>query len=72
MAVLLPNKKIKNRKFDNKPYGFAEFTEWLKKLDIKDFHACMEATGNYGENLVIYLHECNFIISVVNPAQIGE
>ena len=53
VAVLLLNNKIKNRKFNNRVSGFAEFIEWLKKLETKDLHACMEATGNYGEGLAI-------------------
>jgi transposase len=30
---------------------------WLEKQGIKKVHACLEATGNYGEDLAIYLHE---------------
>ncbi len=33
-------------------------------------HACLEATGNYGEELAIYLHEAGHAVSVVNPARI--
>ena len=69
-AVLLPNNKIKTRKFDNKLNGFSEFIMWIKKLDVEDFHVCMEATGNYGEDFAIYLCENDFTVSVVNPAQI--
>ena len=69
-AVLLPNNKIKTRKFDNKLNGFSEFIMWIKKLDVENFHVCMEATGNYGEDFAIYLCENNFTVSVVNPAQI--
>ena len=32
--------------------------------------ACLEATGNYGEDLAIYLHEAGHIVSIVNPARI--
>jgi transposase len=31
-------------------------------------HACMEATGTYGDALATYLHEAGHIVSVVNPA----
>ena len=67
-AVLLPNNKIKTRKFDNKLNGFSEFIMWIKKLDVENFHVCMEATGNYGEDFAIYLCENNFTVSVVCSA----
>ena len=33
-------------------------------------HACLEATGRYGDGLAIALHEAGHRVSVVNPAQI--
>ena len=33
-------------------------------------HACLEATGTYGEGLALYLHQSGFQVSVVNPAKI--
>lgn len=70
-AVLLPNDKVKTKKFDNKIKGFEDFVLWLKKIDsVGKFHICMEATGNYGENLAIYLYDAGHVVSVVNPAQI--
>jgi transposase len=43
---------------------------WLEKQGIQKVHACLEATGNYGEDLAIYLHEAGHIVSIVNPARI--
>jgi transposase len=37
--------------------GFETLMLWLEKQGIKKVHACLEATGNYGEDLAIYLHE---------------
>jgi len=42
----------------------------LEKQGIRKVHACLEATGNYGEDLAIYLHEAGHIVSIVNPARI--
>jgi hypothetical protein len=33
-------------------------------------HACLEATGAYGEALSAYLHEASHTVSVINPAAI--
>jgi transposase len=43
---------------------------WLEKQGIQKVHACLEATGNYGEDLAIYLHEAGHIVSIVNSARI--
>ena len=70
VAILFPDNKIKNKKFDNKHTGFNEMIEWLKKHKASDAHICMEATGIYGETLATYLFEADYKVSVVNPAQI--
>ena len=69
-AALLMDSKIKNKSFKNAPEGFEALALWLRKLGIKQVHACLEATGNYGEDLAIYLHESGHTVSVVNPARI--
>jgi transposase len=69
-AALLMDSKIKNKSFKNAAEGFEALALWLRKLGIKQVHACLEATGNYGEDLAIYLHESGHTVSVVNPARI--
>jgi transposase len=69
-AVLLADNKVKTKKFDNKTNGFSALIEWLDKLGIQDFHACMEATGSFGQALATYLYGAGYQVSVVNPAQI--
>ena len=54
--------------FDNQKQGFRQLSKWLKKRKVKQMHACMEATGRYGEALAIYLHQAGFDVSVVNPS----
>ena len=69
VALLISN-KVKNKSFDNSPEGFEGLAVWLRKLGIERVHACLEATGNYGEDLAIFLHEAGHIVSIVNPARI--
>lgn len=58
------------RKFDNNPKGFSALENWLKKKNISILHACMEATGVYGDALAHFLSDQGYQVSVVNPAQI--
>jgi transposase len=62
--------KKRNRKFANRPEGFAELSVWLGKQKVPQVHACLEATGPYSEELALYLHQQGHHVSVVNPAQI--
>ena len=69
-VALLVEGKVRNRSFKNAPDGFEFLALWLRKWGIDQVHACMEATGNYGEALAIYLHGAGHTVSIVNPARI--
>lgn len=56
--------------FANTPKGFGKLRQWLKKQAVKQLHACMEATGTYGDQLAEYLHEQSYAVSMVNPSRI--
>lgn len=62
--------KAKKKQFANSPAGYAQLSTWLKHLGVEHVHACMEATGTYGEALAEYLYNLGHIVSVVNPARI--
>lgn len=69
-VALLKNGKYKSKSFDNNPSGFDTLSAWLQKQDLTSMHACMEATGSYGESLARFLFEAGHKVSVVNPARI--
>jgi len=69
-VALLVESKVKNKSFKNAPDGFEALALWLRKLGIRQVSACLEATGNDGEDLAIYLHEAGHTVSIVNPARI--
>lgn len=69
-VALLHNNKTKTKKFNNNLRGFDKLKEWLLTNQIDTVHACMEATGCYGEKLAQYLYDNNFKVSVINPARI--
>lgn len=56
-------------KFRNNNKGFEECRYWINhhcKMNIP-VYICIEATGNYHENIVFYLYKRNYKISVVLP-----
>ena len=69
-VALLVDGKTKHKTCKNSAEGFETLMLWLDKQGIQKVHACMEATGNYGEDLAICLHEAGHIVSIVNPARI--
>jgi len=71
-GVLLTGQQERHRVFDNKPQGFAALSEWLCEQDVEQVHACLEATGRYGDPLARYLYQAGHQVSVVNPAAIKK
>jgi transposase len=69
-VALLLNGKYKSKVFENNPAGFSALLAWLAKNDVATVHACMEATGTYGEALARFLIEAGHSVSVTNPARI--
>ena len=62
--------KLRHKVFPNSPVGFSQLSTRLAKYKVERVHACMEATGTYGESLAAYLHQQSHLVSVVNPAAI--
>jgi transposase len=57
-------------RFDNTLTGFKRLSSWLKQQGVERVHACLEATGLYGDEVALYLYEVGHTVSVVNPARI--
>jgi len=64
---LIGDQETWSGQFDNSSQGFKQLQKWLKKRRVDQLHACMEATGSYGEGLTYFLHEQGYPVSVVNP-----
>jgi transposase len=62
--------KLKHKLFANTSTGFEQLKAWLSKLRVKSVHACLEATGSYGEALSLFLYQAGHRVSVINPAAI--
>ncbi len=69
-VALLVDGKYRHKVFANNATGFVDLLHWLDGLSATEVHACMEATGSYGEALAEFLFENGILVSVVNPAQV--
>lgn len=69
-VALMLNGKALMKKFDNNIRGFKLLQGWLTSLKIEQVHACLEATGVYGDAVAEFLHERGHRVSVVNPVRI--
>lgn len=68
--ALLQGESIARKTVSNNSSGMKQVLTWLKNRKARDLHACLEATGTYGELIAEHLHDAGFTVSVVNPIQI--
>jgi transposase len=70
VCLINPSGKLKHKVFSNTASGFEQLSEWLLRQGVQRVHACLEATGTYGEALALHLHGCGHTVSLINPAAI--
>ncbi len=72
--VHLQNEKqtVGSRQFANTAAGHKKLGQWLGEQGAEQVRACLEATGRYGDELALYLHEQGHRVSMVNPARIKK
>jgi len=70
LCLIREGGKLRHRVFPNSPAGFSLLSAGLLQHGVERVHACLEATGSYGEALTAYLHHAGHVVSVVNPASI--
>jgi transposase len=63
-AALLMGGKLKHKSCKNNTEGLELLSQWLRKHGVARLHACLEATGSYGDELALYLHEAPVTRSV--------
>jgi transposase len=68
--VLLNEKGKFHKVISNDPAGFKTLDQWLISRHIDRVHVCLEATGQYGDEVSEYLYGQGHDVSVVNPARI--
>lgn len=69
-VVLLMEQKQTHKVIHNNLEGFKQLDRWLISQQADQLHACLEATGQYGDGIAEYLFEQGHLVSMVNPARI--
>lgn len=70
VALLTAADKVRHKSCANSPAGFEDLRAWLHRHGADQVHACLEATGPYGDAVALYLADAGHVVSVVNPARI--
>jgi len=71
-CALLMGERYRSKTFNNDSAGIQACLDWLRRFSEEAVHACLEATGSYGEALAMALFDANHQVSVVNPARVRE
>src|SRR5215213_7803982 len=70
VCLISSQDKLRHKVFPNNGAGFEQLRQWLAKHSVERVHACLEATGTYGESLALFLHQAGHTVSVINPAAV--
>jgi hypothetical protein len=71
VVLLVEGQAPLHAEFDNTAQGFKQLKRWLDNRSIERLHACLEATGNFGDEVATFLHTAGYTVSGVNPARIS-
>lgn len=69
-VALLIEDRFLTKQFENSLKGFQAIQDWLLSLSVTQVHACLEATGTYGDAVTLFLHQQGHQVSLVNPFRI--
>ena len=67
VTLLLASGARRRKTCANTPAGIDELQAWLQRHGGTRVHACLEATGRYGDRLAEALVNAGHVVSVVNP-----
>lgn len=70
VVLLREGQPAESSRVENNRAGLRQLQRFLKKRKVSPLHACLEATGHYGDALALFLHQAGYTVSVVNPARI--
>ena len=71
-ALLLDGQRFRSKTFNNDSAGIEACVDWLRRFTQEPVHACLEATGSYGEALATTLFDAGHQVSVANPTQVRD
>src|SRR5262245_33896142 len=68
-CALLNEGRFRTKVFENNADGIAACLNWIARHAGQPVHACLEATGPYGEALAEELYDAGHTVSLVNPTR---
>jgi transposase len=68
VTLLTDSTKPRHKVFPNTATGHPQLLKWLQSQGATPVHACLEATGTWGEAIALALHQARHQVSIVNPA----
>ena len=68
VSLLWADGRRRRKAFANTVAGAAELLGWLRRQGADQVHACLEATGTYGELVATALFDAGHHVSILNPA----
>ena len=70
VSLLRPDGKRRHKVFPNDAAGHHALLAWVARQTVDRVHACLEATGTYGESVAAVLVDHGHVASIVNPAAV--
>jgi transposase len=70
VALRRPDGSYRTKVCPNTPAGHADLLAWLRRHAPGPVHACLEATGTYGDGVATALVDAALVVSLVNPAAV--
>jgi transposase len=71
VALQCPDGKVRHKSLRNTPDGHADLLAWVARHQAGPVHACLEASGPYGEGVALALAAAGHTVSLVNPGAIA-
>jgi transposase len=70
VALQCADGKVRHKSVANTARGHAELLAWVARYVSGPVHACLEATGTYGEAVALAVADAGHTVSIVNPLAI--
>jgi transposase len=71
VSLQRPGTARRRKAFANDAAGHQALLAWLTRSDVPCVHACLEATGTYGDAVATVLVDAGHTVSIVNPAAVS-
>jgi transposase len=71
VVLIMVDDKLRHKTCPNTAAGFQQLAGRLARHTSAPVHACLEATGSYGDAVALFLYDAGHTVSIVNPSAIN-